>query len=202
MANIITLTGASRCGKSFIRNLFLEAKNEVFNPIMFIKETTRPARANDDDVIHRDRISEKCDFVYEQYGVRYGFSFDELYDHLQKGESPIVVVNDIRAVEDLRVAVGEQVVSLFIYRQPPKLQDFIDEELKRLKDKNNESDREKAIKAAHVRMEKAVAIHRIYIENIYLFDNVILNITNEVEKTRQQVLHIVEKMTKSIEGLK
>ena len=202
MANIITLTGASRCGKSFIRNLFLEAKNEVFNPILFIKETTRPARANDDDVIHRDRISEKCDFVYEQYGVRYGFSFDELYDHLQKGESPIVVVNDIRAVEDLRVAVGEQVVSLFIYRQPPKLQDFIDEELKRLKDKNNESDREKAIKAAHVRMEKAVAIHRIYIENIYLFDNVILNITNEVEKTRQQVLHIVEKMTKSIEGLK
>lgn len=201
MANIITLTGASHCGKSFVRNIFLETQNDIFKPVLFKKETTRQSRANDDDVVHVDKISENCDFVYEQYGVRYGFSFDKLYEHLKHGESPIIVVNDVRAVEDLRTAVGRQVISIFIYRRPPQINDFISEELYRLKDKENEKEIQKAQDAARVRRDKAVAIHRIYIENIHLFDNVILNISGEREKTKQQVNHIVSKITKSIEGL-
>lgn len=201
MANIITLTGASHCGKSFIRNMFLQEANDNFKPVLFVKETTRPARANDDDVIHVDKISDGCDFVYEQYGVRYGFSFDKLYDHLKKGESPIIVVNDVRAVEDLRTAAGDQVISIFIYRRPPDITAFENEELHRLKG-TSEKERFMAKETARTRRDKAVAIHRIYIENIYLFDSVILNITNETEKTRKQVNHIIGKMTKSIEGLK
>ncbi len=201
MANIITLTGASHCGKSFVRNLFLETRNGIFKPVLFKKETTRQARANDDDVVHVDKINKNCDFVYEQYGVRYGFSFDKLYEHLKHGESPIIVVNDVRAVEDLRTAVGRQVISIFIYRRPPQLNDFISEELFRLKDKENEKEIQNAQNAARIRQDKAVAIHRIYIENIHLFDNVVLNISGEQNKTRQQVNHIVSKITKSIEGL-
>lgn len=201
MANIITLTGASHCGKSFVRNMFLQETNENFKPVLYVKETTRLARINDDDVKHVDKISDECDFVYEQYGVRYGFSFDNLFDHLKKGESPIIVVNDVRAVEDLRTAAGDQVVSLFIYRRPPDLSAFEKEELSRLKGTSKE-ELDMAKETARIRRDKAVAIHRIYIENIYLFDNVILNITNEEEKTRIQVEHIIDKMTKSIEGLK
>ena len=133
MANIITLTGASHCGKSFVRNMFLQEANDDFKPVLFVKETTRAARVNDDDVIHVDQISDECDFVYEQYGVRYGFSFDKLYEHLKKGESPIIVVNDVRAVEDLRTAAGDQVLSLFIYRRPPDISAFENEEIRRLK---------------------------------------------------------------------
>lgn len=200
MANIITLTGASHCGKSFVRNMFLQEANDDFKPVLFVKETTRAARVNDDDVVHVDRISDECDFVYEQYGVRYGFSFDKLYEHLKNGESPIIVVNDVRAVEDLRTAAGDQVVSLFIYRRPPDLASFEAEELHRLKGTSNDELLQAKV-TARTRRDKAVAIHRIYIENIYLFDNVILNITNEADKTRQQVNHIISKMTKSIEGL-
>lgn len=201
MANIITLTGASHCGKSFIRNMFLQEATDDFKPVLFVKETTRPARSNDDDVKHVDKISDECDFVYEQYGVRYGFSFDKLYDHLKKGETPIIVVNDVRAVEDLRTAAGDQVISIFIYRRPPNLNEFENEERLRLKG-TSEKEILMAKEAARIRRDKAVAIHRIYIENIYLFDSVILNITNEINKTRAQVKHIIGKMTKSIEGLK
>lgn len=124
MANIITLTGASHCGKSFVRNLFLDNQTDDFKPVLFKKYTTRASRVTDDDVICVDQIPETCDIVYEQYGNRYGFRFDDLFNHLVRGESPIVVVNDVRAVEDLRTAIGSQVVSLFIYRQPPKINEF------------------------------------------------------------------------------
>jgi hypothetical protein len=200
MANIITLTGASHCGKSFVRNLFLRLNDSNFKPILFKKFTTRKARANDDDVECVAEIPDYCDFVYEQYGVRYGFSFDKLFEHLKQGETPIIVVNDIRAVEDLKAAVGSQVQSLFIYRRPPQLDDFINEELSRVKDKE-EKNKAEAEKTAKRRSEKAVAIHRIYIENIHLFDNVILNINGAQDKTKEQVQRIVKKLTKSIEGL-
>lgn len=200
MANIITLTGASQCGKSFVRKLFLDVKSDDFKPVLFKKYTTRVSRVTDDDVICVEKIPETCDIVYEQYGNRYGFRFDDLYNHLVNGESPIVVVNDVRAVEDLRTAIGSQVVSLFIYRRPPQLNAFEDEELARVKGRGKAA-QELAIRAAKIRNDKAVAIHRIYIENIHLFDNVILNISGAMDKTAVQVSHIVKKLTKSVEGL-
>jgi guanylate kinase len=200
MANIITLTGASHCGKSSVRNSFLLLRDNNFNPILFKKFTTRKARTNDDDVECVAKIPDDCDFVYEQYGVRYGFSFNKLFEHLKRGETPIIVVNDIRAVEDLKTAVGSQVQSLFIYRRPPQLIAFVDQELSRIKDKG-EKNQVEAKKTAERRSEKAVAIHRIYIENIHLFDNVILNINGAQDKTEEQIKRIVKKLTKSIEGL-
>ena len=200
MANIITLTGASQCGKSFVRKLFLEVNSNDFKPVLFKKYTTRANRVTDDDVVCVEKIPDNCDIVYEQYGNRYGFRFDDLYNHLVNGESPIVVVNDVRAVEDLRAAIGSQVVSLFIYRRPPQLKAFEDEELARVKGRGKDA-QELAIRAAKVRNDKAVAIHRIYIENIHLFDNVILNISGAMDKTAVQVSHIVKKLTKSVEGL-
>ncbi|MBD5131203.1 MAG: hypothetical protein HDT28_01200 [Clostridiales bacterium] len=204
MANIITLTGASHCGKSFVRQLFIEASSKFwadFKPIKFVKETTRPTRKNDDDVVHVNSISPECDFVYEQYGVRYGFSLGDLYRHLKVGESPIIVVNDVRAVEDLQTAAGDLVVSLFVYRRPPILKAFEDEELTRMRDGYGKEEQEQALLSARTRMEKAGAIHRIYIENIHLFNNVILNLTGEENKTRKQIENIIAKLTKSIEGL-
>lgn len=201
MANIITLTGASHCGKSYVRNMFLQEANDHFKPVLFVKETTRAERVNDDDVIHVDNISDKCDFVYEQYGVRYGFSLGDLYRHLKVGESPIIVVNDVRAVEDLQTAAGDFVVSLFVYRRPPILKAFENEEIARMRDVCGKEEQEHALLSAKTRMEKAGAIHRIYIENIHLFNNVILNLTGEESKTRKQIGNIIAKLTKSVEGL-
>ncbi len=187
MAHVITLTGPAHCGKSTIRKMFLDLEKENFMPIMVKKYTTREQRTNDDDVICVPRIPKGCDLVYEQYGVRYGMQMKNLYEYLEAGKTPIVVVNDIRAVEDIKSALGSLVYSIFLYRKPAVYEDFYMEEKERYTEKS-EKDIEKN---ARTRFEKAQAIYRIYIENIHLFDKVILNTTNNKDSAKKQVECIV-----------
>ena len=197
MAYVVTLTGPSQCGKSTIRNFFMNKRNTKFNPVIFKKYTTRKPRSTDDDVICVNRIPSECDLVYEQYGVRYGIRFDDLYEHLERGESPIIVLNDVRAVEDVRTALWPQVLSLFLYRQPPDLNKFIEEETKRAIQLSREDIRD----IAQSRFDKAKSIYRIYIENIQLFDHVILNI-GDLSYTEKQVDQIVGALSQKIKELK
>lgn len=188
MAHIITLTGPAHCGKSTIRQMFLNCKEENFLPEMIKKNTTREQRSNDDDVICVSRIPRSCDLVYEQYGVRYGMEMEKLYELLEEGKTPIVVINDIRAVEDIKSALGSLVYSIFLYRKPAIYEEFYAEEEERYPEKK----KEEIEKSARTRYEKAQAIYRIYIENIQLFDKVILNTSHE-DITKQQVECIVNK---------
>ena len=198
MAFVVTLTVPSQCGKSTIRDFFMCMENSKFHPIIFKKYTTRSARLNDDDVICVESIPSKCDLVYEQYGVRYGIRFDDLYEHLEKGESPIIVLNDVRAVEDVRTALSPQVVSLYLYRQPPDLAKFIEEEKRRAKHTMSDED----IRGiAQSRFDKAKSIYRIYIENIHLFDHVILNVGDKLY-TEKQVDQIVKSLSQKIQELR
>jgi len=198
MAFVVTLTGPSQCGKSTIRNFFLKKENSKFKPVIFKKYTTRLSRETDDDAICVDTIPHSCDLVYEQYGVRYGFRFDDLYEHLEKGESPIIVLNDVRAVEDVRTALWPQVTSLFIYRQPPIMDEFHEEEKRRAKETISS---ELILEAAQNRLDKAKAIYRIYIENIYLFDHVVLNV-GDLMHTEMQIEHVVTNLSQMIKELK
>ena len=75
---------------------------------------------------------------------------------------------------------------------------FIEEEKRRAKAGTSE---EAIAETAQSRYDKAKAIYRIYIENIYLFDNVILNI-GSYDFTKQQVAHVVEKMKSATKKLK
>lgn len=182
MAHVITLTGPAHCGKSTIRQMFMDCATNDFKPIMIKKYTTREKRESDDDVECMDRIPRECNLVYEQYGVRYGMKTEELYRLLEEERTPIVVVNDIRAVEDIKSLLGSLVYSIFMYRKPALYDEFYKEEKERYPDKMNED----IEKNARVRYEKAQAIYRIYIENINLFDKVILNTFSE-SATRKQV---------------
>ena len=134
------------------------------------------------------RIPRSCDLVYEQYGVRYGMEMEKLYELLEEGKTPIVVINDIRAVEDIKSALGSLVYSIFLYRKPAIYEEFYAEEGERYPEKK----KEEIEKSARTRYEKAQAIYRIYIENIQLFDKVILNTSHE-DITKQQVECIVNK---------
>lgn len=187
MVHVITLTGPAHCGKSTIREMFLKSATECFNPVMIKKETTREKRQSDDDVKCVKKISRECDLVYEQYGVRYGMSTEELYKCLEEGKTPIVVLNDIRAVEDIKSILGSLVYSIFIYRKPALYEEFYKEERERYPEKRDIE----IEKSARIRYEKAQAIYRIYIENIHLFDKVILN-SYDQESTQKQVECIVK----------
>ena len=198
MAHIITLTGPAHCGKSTISQMFMEYQKNGFYPVPIPKYTTRKQRKNDEDVICVDKLPAVCDLVYEQYGVRYGVELKKLYSELELGHSPIVVVNDIRAVEDLKSILGSLVYSIFLYRKPAIYQEFYDEEMERAKEG---ATIEYITQNARTRFEKAQAIYRIYIENIQLFDKVILNVSQK-ENTKRQVEYIVKSLQCQLKGLR
>lgn len=197
MAHIITLTGPAHCGKSTISNMFMEFKGNGFYPVSIPKYTTRIKRKND-DVICVEKIPLQCDLVYEQYGVRYGVELKSLYEKLEEGYTPIIVINDIRAVEDLKAVLGSLVYSIFLYRKPANYDEFLNEERGRA---SETSEKDYVEKNARTRYEKAQAIYRIYIENIQLFDKVILN-SSEKQDTLHQVKCIVENLQCQLKGLK
>ena len=72
-------------------------------------------------------------------------------------------------------------------------EDFIDEEMHRFNDPSSEM-LEKIKRTATTRYNKAITIYRIYIENIALFDNVILNV-GSLESSQKQVETIVHRIT-------
>ena len=217
MSYVLTLTGPSRCGKSMVIDLLYkihkngEYKN--FYPIIMPKFTTREFRKNEIDLIKtkniekldvrpvigeynkcdcNDNIEEqekrmeafkkkRCDLAYEQYGNRYGLRLADLYEYMGKGQTPIVILNDVRTVEDIKTALGRQCCSIFIFREIPDINRYREQGALR-----NESESE-----IIARFEKAEAIYRIYIENIHIFDKLLLNIHNgdkEVENMLNQLV--------------
>lgn len=167
MPSVITFTGPSGSGKSTALQELLRCASKNFSPIKVAKYTTRPARVDDSgEAISVKRIPVKCDLVYEQYGVRYGVSLATLFHGLAQGKSPIIILNDVRTVEEVRMALGRAVKSVFVFRQGPSLERYT--RLSEARNIRNDDDLQK-------RFNKAQAIYRIYIENIHLFDHVIIN---------------------------
>ncbi|MDR1202839.1 MAG: hypothetical protein LBL58_14595, partial [Tannerellaceae bacterium] len=186
IAFIITLTGPSACGKSYITREIkeygnkLKTKGKNFNPESFKKFVTRQYRENEIiefnqnkfiDVEHVERIPEDCDFVYRTYGEEYGLRSADLKAKLEENISPIVVINDVRVVEELKKEFPGKVLSLFLFRE------IINEAETHVKAAEMRGGVTK--EQAQKRFEKAIGLYRIYIENIFVFDRVILNIPRE-----------------------
>lgn len=222
MPYVITITGPSRSGKSEVIKLLSkiseESKyNSIFKPVLIKKYTTREFRTNELEaiktgkedeldiaaVINSDNIvrdaDEKeakeqriqafnrlgCDLVYEQYGNRYGIRLEKIYELLKNGFSPVVILNDIRTVEDIKTSLGKQCFSLFIFREIPNLQNYIKQAEKR----NESRD------VVNTRFEKATAIYRIYIENIHIFDKLILNVKEDTQSLEVILTQLIEHLT-------
>lgn len=177
MQHVITLTGPSGAGKSTLIEYMLSMSSPGFSPVVIPKYTTRsPRKGEATSTIETNIYSEiicvsemlppECNLVYEQYGVRYGLQFDDIYKHLAKRQTPIVILNDIRTVEDVRNAFEGIVKSIFVFRESPSLETFSQLAVSR----GNFDPVE-----VNKRFQKAQSIYRIYIENIHLFDHVALN---------------------------
>ena len=106
MPYLITLTGPSGSGKSTVVKYFLRKRNKYFHAKLIPKYTTRNPRKDDSgEVICVKEIPAECDIIYEQYKVRYGICLDEIFILLAKGISPIIILNDVRTVEDVQDAL-------------------------------------------------------------------------------------------------
>lgn len=188
MARLITLTGASGSGKSSAIRAFLEKEDAVFRPETIPKFTTRKPREDDnlDEVKCVKTLPKKLDLIYQQYDVRYGLAANQLSSALDQGRSPIVVLNDVRTISEVKALFGDLVLSIYVFRSAPSRRSFEDVAKARGQKVEDNLDLEK-------RLKKAEAIYRIYIENIHLFSRVLLNTRGYQELDLQ-----VSKISRSI----
>lgn len=207
---IITLTGPSGCGKSYIMDRIMGLQdtfsNEglIFKPVVFPKYVTRPMRYKEIqdiienkqiDIISVDYIPDDCDVKYQTYGKQYAIRLADLQDKLDEGKCPIVVINDVRVVEELQRAFPNQVLALFLFREIPKKESFVNEAKIRGGGASQEIED---------RFNKATAIYRTYIENIGLFNRVILNVGNKntADYARIQVYNLLKSILQGELSLK
>jgi guanylate kinase len=194
---IITITGPSASGKSYVTDRIIGAATELqdFVPVPFPKFTTRDPRLSDIrannegkfvDNISVSQLPDDCDLVYRTYGYEYGLNTDNLKTLLAEQKHPIVVINDVRAVEELKSIFPERVFSLFLYRSVPEPKQH-----KRVAASRGNVE----AKEAQSRYDKAIAMFRVYIENITLFDRVILNVKDfipdlgDIDYTKTQIVN-------------
>jgi len=198
---IITLTGSSLSGKSYVMEKIVEASEMLrvdgisFAPVPIPKYTTRTYREEDIkkkhsgkfvDVIPVDEVPEACDLVYRTYGKDYGLKITDLQSELDAQNTPIVVINDIRAVEELKSLFPGRVLSLYLFRRIPNVKDY-----ERAKEERGNVQNQEYLD----RYNKAISMYRIYIENIAVFDRVILNVKNykgdpgEIDYTKLQIIN-------------
>ena len=192
MPHIITITGPSGAGKSTTLFYLLEEKRNYFDPVMVPKYTDRPAHKDDrGEILCEPDILAQCDLKYIQYGSHFGVALNTVLEHVMAGKSPIVILNDVRAVEDIKNVFGGIVRSLFIFRESPNEDRF--QEIAKTKGLDP-----KEIKS---RLQKAKTLYRIYIENIHIFDHVMINnstINSSIfPDLRLQVQQIVDNLQQS-----
>jgi guanylate kinase len=167
MPYVFTITGASGSGKSSMLSILTSLESSIFHPKIIPKYTTRGVRASEEtEIINVPKLPNKCNIVYQQYNIRYGFPSSELYEALSANQSPLIILNDIRAIEDIKNLLGRLVVSIYLYRYIPDKQFLLDICQARGVSNQDEIDR---------RFRKSRHIFRSYIENIHLFNHVIIN---------------------------
>lgn len=129
---------------------------------------TRPRRKDDDEnVITVNEIPEECDYVYEQYGEKYGISSRMILECLLQGKIPITIINDDETIEKLQRKFGISMKSYFIHREKPSREKLIEIYSKTRGIPDPET--------IEKRYQTAIKIYSMYANRIDLFDNIILN---------------------------
>lgn len=208
-AFIIALTGPSACGKTYITDKIIDLGKQLrhegidFRPTRFSKYVTRPYRETEIIDKNKGRVidvesvraipieNDGCELVYRTYGNEYGLKIKDLKMKLRKNESPIVVINEVRVVEELKKIFRGKVLSLFIFREI-----IPDPETHKNAGKSRGAGSENK---SLTRFEKAVALYRVFIENIFIFDRVILNVNYEGKtKDGKEIKNLAHIQTENI----
>lgn len=193
---VLTITGPTGSGKGELLKILDELRSENFKPVLVQKYTTRGRRANDGPEVKCVRkIPDNCDIAYEQYGVRYGFNSKVLWDHIAAGRTPIVIVNDIRAVEDIKDRFGGMARAVYLFRDAPS------------EDRLRELSKERGVDGAAAseyaqRHLKSIMIHRIFIENVHIFEWVIINVGTTTKRMHAQVTRLVQGEQSQVQEIK
>lgn len=170
--------GPSQSGKSFVIKKILNNAVDGFKPKLVAKQTTRAYRSEEQEALNKGedidvvRVPEiTADLAYQTYGKRTGVEISTLINIANQGNVPVVVINDIMAMAKLKKECYHRdkevcVLSIFLFRRIPVKDEYFAESRRR----GNVDDKE-----TEQRFDKAKTVYRIFIENMHMFDYVMLN---------------------------
>jgi guanylate kinase len=185
------ISGSAGSGKTELLSLI---KNQTtFKAVVAPKYSTRDERKGKfDDIRHVDRINdEDYTFVYPMNNYTYGIKAEEIADLLGQGCNVFIILSDLRIVEEVKHFFGSIAVSLYIYRNLSTYQ------LKKILEEREiargikQDDTVPFARQKQTRLNRLYLMQRQYVDNITLFDHVILN-TSKPQYLLQQVTKLAE----------
>ena len=199
MANkIYILSGGSGAGKTVLLNAMLEKNPDT--SITPQKYSDREKRNQDDDIktiAIDDFNKEDYTFVYSMNNNFYGFKAIDIIDCLKKGKNVFIIISDFRIIEEIKKHFGSLVTVIYIFRNMSEreLNKILETRNKQNEDVNRQTDISKDTENK-IRKNRLYSIQKQYVENIALFDHVILNRTNKQEEMYEQLKNIVDAYSK------
>jgi guanylate kinase len=192
MANrIYILSGGSGSGKTEVLNAMLKKNPDT--AVTPPKYSDREKRNLDDDIITipiNDFNKGKYTFVYAMNNNIYGFKASDIIKCLKKGKNVFIIISDLRIIEEIKKHFGSLVSVIYIFRNMTE-----DELTKILETRDKEKLDSSSITedtANKIRKNRLYLIQRQYVENIALFNHVILNRKDKKEEMYEQLRNIVQ----------
>lgn len=211
---IITLSGVSGSGKSFIANQLV--KNHNFEKIkIYVSRPLRPleisqmdngevpdvipvvGKYNDGEKTLEEQkelepkrveafLKLKLPITYSNYGNYYGISTEEIDKCIESGKNAVIISSDICVIRDLKNIYKDNCIPCYIHRTIAENEDAFIEMAKARQD---------SVESAKKRFKTAMNIYERYTQNIELFEYTMLNTDNELKTSQllERVENIVNK---------
>lgn len=155
------------------------------------KHTDRNARWDDDNemickkifnsrgelVDNSDYDLENCDITYLNYGTNYGIKTSDIWNGFQAGIHQVLVVSNVKALNELKTIFGKLAVFLYVYSSITK-DEYMKKEQMKMAQKNM-LDSEGGIEYLKRREENFDMAWNLYERNFNMFDHVFIYANKE-----------------------
>jgi guanylate kinase len=192
-SRIYILSGGSGAGKTEALNLMLLDTPDT--SVSLPKYSDRKNRNAEDDIVTvntKEFNKEEFTFVYSMNNNIYGFKAIDIIEHLKNKKNVFIIVSDLRVIEEFKKHFGTLVSVIYIFRNmnEEELNEIL-EKRKRENTNSSSSDNIANDTESKIRKNRLYLIQRQYVENIALFDHVILNRNGKKEEMLTQLKNIV-----------
>ena len=190
---IYILSGGSGSGKTELLNTMLKKNpNFAVTPPKYSDREKRNASDDIRTIATDDFNKEEYTFVYSMNNNIYGFKSSDIIDCLKAGKNAFIIISDLRIIEEFKKHFGSFVSVIYIFRNmtEEELNEILEARKQENEIYNNQVDITKDTEDK-IRKNRLYLIQRQYVENIALFDHIILNRTGKKEEMYEQLNNIV-----------
>lgn len=188
---LFIFSGPPTSGKTMLINMIKETP--TLRPVIVPKYATRQWRGlNDDTQYHEELDDSEFDFIYPYHNNRYGVRASDIGEILASGSNAFLVISPPRVIRAIKQYFGPLAISVYIHsnRAESELVRIVEERARQAGQSNREMPEalEKEVRRRIINMH---VMRRQYVDNIALYDHVLLN-TSSRKLLLGQIKNIVQ----------